>query len=92
MKAEGVTAAEIAAELQLEGKGVFSTIKLGGVDCLRAALVNHRTTEDDITNVIASVEAAVTKKLGSLLAKDINMIPSNAFPPTSNSTLYSLAP
>ena len=94
VKAEGVTAAEIAAELQLEGKGVFSTIKLGGVDCLRAALVNHRTTEDDIANVIASVEAAVTKKLGSRLAKDINMIPSNAFPPStgSNSTLYSLAP
>lgn len=62
----GVTASEIATDLQLRGNGVFSTINLGGVDCLRAAIVNHRTTEEDISNSIASVEEAVAR---TVLAK-----------------------
>ena len=60
--APGVTAAEVATDLQLGGNGVFSTINLGGVDCLRAAIVNHRCTEADIARCIASVEEAVARK------------------------------
>lgn len=63
IKPEGITAAEIAADLQLQGKGVFSTINLKGTDCLRAALVNHRTTKSDISQAIVSVEEAITKRL-----------------------------
>ncbi|WP_235866835.1 pyridoxal phosphate-dependent decarboxylase family protein [Salibaculum griseiflavum] len=47
----------IAADLQLAGQAVFSTITLNGTPCLRAAIVNHRTTEDDLRRAIAAVEA-----------------------------------
>jgi len=46
---------KIAAELQIAGKGVFSTITLGGVPCLRAAIVGHRTTRNDIKAAIQAV-------------------------------------
>ena len=58
-----ITASEIATDLQLAGNGVFSTINLDGVDCLRAAIVNHRTTEEDIAAVVASVEEAVIRRI-----------------------------
>jgi len=51
--------AKIAADLQIAGQAVFSTITLGGVACLRAAIVNHRTTSEDVRAAIAAVEAAV---------------------------------
>lgn len=60
---DGITATEIATDLQLQGKGVFSTINIDGKDCLRAALVNHRTTKSDIVQVVASVEEAVKRRL-----------------------------
>jgi aromatic-L-amino-acid decarboxylase len=48
---------DIATELQLSGQAVFSTITSSeGVPCLRAALVNHRTTSDDVRAAIAAVE------------------------------------
>ena len=47
---------KIAAQLQLAGQGVFSTITVGGIPCLRAAIVGHRTTSDDIRNAIQAVE------------------------------------
>ena len=62
IKAKGMTAAEVATDLQLRGKGVFSTIFINGRDCLRAALVNHRTTESDIAEVIANVEEAIVRR------------------------------
>ena len=55
----GANPAEIAARLQLEGESVFSTTRVDGVECLRAAIVNHRTTSDDIRRAVASVEAAM---------------------------------
>ncbi len=48
--------AAIAEELQLSGQAVFSTTLVDGVTCLRAAIVNHRTTDAD---VIAALEAVV---------------------------------
>lgn len=47
----------IAADLQRNGQGVLSTINLDGVLCLRAAIVGHRTTAEDIRRTIAAVEA-----------------------------------
>jgi len=47
----------IAADLQIAGKGVFSTITVNGTPCLRAAIVGHRTTSEDIRRAIAAVEA-----------------------------------
>jgi len=61
IKTKGITAAEVATDLQLRGKGVFSTIFINGRDCLRAALVNHRTTESDIAEVIANVEETIRR-------------------------------
>lgn len=48
---------KIAAELQISGQGVFSTITIDGAPCLRAAIVGHRTTSDDIRHAIKAVEA-----------------------------------
>ena len=48
--------AGIAAKLQLNGEAVFSTTKINGRSCLRAAIVNHRTTSDDIRAAIRAVE------------------------------------
>ena len=47
----------IAADLQIAGQGVFSTITVDGTPCLRAAIVGHRTTSDDIRAAIKAVEA-----------------------------------
>lgn len=47
----------IAADLQIAGQAVFSTITINGIPCLRAAIVGHRTTSDDIRHAIAAVEA-----------------------------------
>ncbi|KRS19346.1 pyridoxal phosphate-dependent decarboxylase family protein [Roseovarius indicus] len=46
----------IATALQLSGEAVFSTTTLNGRSCLRAAIVNHRTTEDDVRLAVAAVE------------------------------------
>lgn len=58
-----LSVAELAADLQLQGKGVFSTITLNKKQCLRAAIVNHRTTRQDISNAIAAVEDVVQRKI-----------------------------
>ncbi len=52
----GADAAKIAARLQTQGQAVFSTTRIEGVTCLRAAIVNHRTTVSDIHAAIKSVE------------------------------------
>ncbi|WP_298257030.1 pyridoxal-dependent decarboxylase [uncultured Litoreibacter sp.] len=52
---------QIAAQLQLNGDAVFSTTVIKGRSCLRAALVNHRTTSQDIRAAIAAVEDAVRR-------------------------------
>lgn len=48
---------EIAAQLQMEGRAMFSTTVIDGRECLRAAIVNHRTTSCDIHVAIGAVEA-----------------------------------
>ncbi|GFE66290.1 pyridoxal phosphate-dependent decarboxylase family protein [Litoreibacter roseus] len=50
---------KIAATLQLSGDAVFSTTLVDGKPCLRAAIVNHRCTQDDIRLAIAAVEREV---------------------------------
>ncbi len=50
---------EIAAKLQLSGEAVFSTTAVNGRNCLRAAIVNHRTTSDDVRAAIGVVEREV---------------------------------
>ncbi|MEZ5831931.1 MAG: pyridoxal-dependent decarboxylase [Dongiaceae bacterium] len=49
---------KLAVQLQLDGKVVFSTTKLGGRTFLRAAIVNHRTRDEDIDLAIAAVREA----------------------------------
>jgi len=51
--------ADIAAALQLSGEAVFSTTTIDGQNCLRAAIVNHRTTSDDVRQAMAAVERQV---------------------------------
>lgn len=50
---------DIAAELQLTGQAVFSTIVWNDIPCLRAAIVNHRTTREDVIRAIRAVECLV---------------------------------
>lgn len=52
--------ARLAARLQRDGAAVFSTSKVNGTPCLRAAIVNHRTTEDDIRKAIMALQAELT--------------------------------
>lgn len=47
---------EIAARLQLSGEVVFSTTIIKGRPCLRAAIVNHRTTSEDVRTAMKAVE------------------------------------
>ncbi|MEM1287884.1 MAG: pyridoxal-dependent decarboxylase, partial [Pseudomonadota bacterium] len=58
-------ASALAASLQLSGEAVFSTTKIDGRSCLRAAIVNHRTTEADVREAIAAVEREVRSCSGS---------------------------
>lgn len=52
-------AAALAARLQMDGDAVFSTTMVEGVSCLRAAIVNHRTTRADIEASVRALETAV---------------------------------
>lgn len=45
---KGIDVTHVAAELQLRQLVVFSTTIIDGNTCLRAAFVNHRTTDSDI--------------------------------------------
>lgn len=49
----------IAAKMQLAGEGVLSTTIIDEKPCLRAAIVNHRTTSLDIRDLIAKVEKTI---------------------------------
>ena len=49
--------AEIVADLQLRGLHAPSTTTIGGRTVIRAAVVNHRTTEADVDGLLASVLA-----------------------------------
>lgn len=53
----------LAEELQLDGEAVFSTTCVDRRTVLRAAIVNHRTCEADIHEVIAAVEDKRTELL-----------------------------
>ena len=52
-------AARIAARLQTEGHAVFSTTIVSGRSALRAAIVNHRTTDEDVRESVAAAEGLV---------------------------------
>lgn len=49
----------IAAQLQMSGEVVFSTTNIKNTPCLRAAIVNHRTTSKDVRAAILAVERLV---------------------------------
>ena len=49
---------QIATRLQLDGKVVLSTTRLNERTFLRAAIVNHRTRDEDIDFAIAAVREA----------------------------------
>ncbi|MGC1260680.1 MAG: pyridoxal-dependent decarboxylase [Jannaschia helgolandensis] len=51
-------ASALAAQLQLSGEAVFSTTIVDGTSCLRAAIVNHRTTTADVEAAVRALEAA----------------------------------
>jgi glutamate/tyrosine decarboxylase-like PLP-dependent enzyme len=56
--------ADIAADLQEAGHFVISTTVIRGMRVLRAAIVNHRTTEGDVDALVAAVVAAATDRRG----------------------------
>lgn len=47
---------QIAMALQLTGSAVFSTTDVAGTTCLRAAITNHRTRDEDITAALDAVQ------------------------------------
>ena len=57
---DGAEADTVATALQISGKVVFSTTNINGRACLRAAIVNHRTTKADIHAAIGAVEEMLT--------------------------------
>jgi len=50
--------AALAADLQEAGEPVLSTTTIAGRTALRAAFVNHRTTQDDVDAIVPAVLAA----------------------------------
>ncbi|MEE3500716.1 pyridoxal-dependent decarboxylase [Acidiphilium acidophilum] len=56
--------ADIAADLQEDGRFVVSTTVIGGKRVLRAAIVNHRTSERDVDDLVDAVVAAATDRRG----------------------------
>lgn len=52
----------LAAALAADGQILLASAQLDGATCLRACLVNHRTTEDDV-RAIPAVAAAVAENL-----------------------------
>lgn len=54
-QAQSALNSSIAAALQESGEAVFSTTDVGGITMLRAAITNHRTRADDVTEAIAAV-------------------------------------
>ncbi|MBS1228160.1 MAG: Glutamate decarboxylase [Proteobacteria bacterium] len=57
--------AKITSELQLSGDAVFSTTKLDGRTVIRAAITNHRTSEEDIIYAISAVARVRDREVGS---------------------------
>ncbi|MDC0736757.1 pyridoxal-dependent decarboxylase [Cognatishimia sp. SS12] len=49
---------QVAVELQENGEAVFSTTIVDGVEMLRAAIVNHRSTRDDVREAVAAAARA----------------------------------
>ncbi|MFY0597622.1 MAG: amino acid decarboxylase [Cognatishimia sp.] len=56
-EAQSALNVRIAVELQESGEAVFSTTKIGDVEMLRAAIVNHRTTNAHIREAVQAVAA-----------------------------------
>ena len=54
--------ADIAADVQESGVAVLSTTRIHGVLALRAALVNHRTREEDVQMLLDAVLAAAARR------------------------------
>jgi len=54
-------ASTLVEALQLSGAAVFSTTMVDGRSCVRAAIVNHRTTEATIRDAVASLEAEIAR-------------------------------
>lgn len=54
-----LTPSAIATRLQVSGDAVFSTTIIDGEECLRAAIVNQRTTRRDIDDAVQAVETCV---------------------------------
>lgn len=54
--------ADIAADVQESGVAVLSTTRIHGVLALRAALVNHRTREEDVQMLLDAVLAAAASR------------------------------
>lgn len=52
---------QIALELQESGEAVFSTTKVGEIEMLRAAIVNHRTTKAHIREAVQAVADLASK-------------------------------
>lgn len=61
MRPRAGRAADISAALQRSGDAVFSTTKIDGEDCLRAAIANHRTTDEDVREAIAALEREIAR-------------------------------
>lgn len=49
----------ILTQVTRRGRVYLSNAKIGGAFALRACIVNHRTTEDDIRLIVSEVLAAV---------------------------------
>jgi len=64
LKPHAGDAAAIASALQTSGEAVFSTTRIDGALCLRAAIVNHRTTRVDIKQAVVAAEREIARHAG----------------------------
>jgi glutamate/tyrosine decarboxylase-like PLP-dependent enzyme len=62
---DDATQTAIAADLQEAGAAVISTTNWQGRTVLRAAFVNHRTAEDDVSALVGAVVGAGTRRSGA---------------------------
>lgn len=60
--------ADLVADVQIAGIAAPSTTRIGGVLAIRAAIVNHRTTEEDVRILVRAVREAGRMRLASRAA------------------------
>lgn len=68
---DGAVESEIVMDLQESGIAAPSTTRINGCTVIRCAIVNHRTTEEDLEIVVAAAEALATQDSSRFKREDL---------------------